>query len=302
MNERIKEFRKKPGLIFSALGKRGFWNWMPDKMYLKILHRALVGEKLDLKNPSTYMQKIQWLKLYDRKPEYTQYADKYEVRKHIKETIGEQYLVPLIGVWNSVDEIPFEELPQKFVLKCTHDSGSVIICKNKEEFDINLAKTKLSEAMKRNYYTTYREWVYKDIKPRIVAEEYLQELESEELIDYKVMCFNGEARVVQVHKNRFGEKVHTTDYFDINWNRLNMKTSKEIHFDGDIDRPEHFDEMMELSEKLAKDMLHVRVDWYDAAGKLLFGELTFYESAGVDPYGEEAEARLAGWLHLPKTP
>ena len=210
---KIRTFIENPQYFITSPAAKGWLNWVPDSLYLKVLYRVIMGRKLNLKNPKEYNEKLQWLKLNDRKPEYSTMVDKYEVRGYIEDLLGDKYLIPCLGIYDSVDDIDIDALPDRFVLKCTHDSGSVEICKDKSSFDIEGARHRLSQAMKRNYYATYREWPYKYVKPRIIAEGYL-EGDGGDLKDYKVMCFNGEAKIIEVHENRFVEgKVHTQTFY-----------------------------------------------------------------------------------------
>ena len=214
---KIRTFIENPQYFITSPAAKGWLNWVPDSLYLKVLYRIIMGRKLNLKNPKEYNEKLQWLKLNDRKPEYSTMVDKYEVRGYIEDLLGDKYLIPCLGIYDSVDDIDIDALPDRFVLKCTHDSGSVEICKDKSSFDIEGARHRLSQAMKRNYYATYREWPYKSVKPRIIAEGYL-EGDGGDLKDYKVMCFNGEAKIIEVHENRFVEgKVHTQTFYDREW-------------------------------------------------------------------------------------
>ena len=182
----IKYFLANPGGMIAALGSKGYLNWMPDKSYLSLVFRLSLGYWPDFENPKTFNEKLNWLKLYDRKPLYTQLVDKYAVREYIAEKIGEQYLIPLVGgPWNSVDEIDFDALPEQFVLKTTHDSGGVVICRDKSSFDVEAAKARLAGHLKREYFWGKREWPYKNVKPRIIAEKYMVDSEDAELRDYK---------------------------------------------------------------------------------------------------------------------
>ena len=194
MLDKIEKVIKRPSLIILKLMNTSLFNLYPDKLYLKLKYRLIMGKKLDLINPKTYNEKLQWLKLYDRNPLYSNLVDKYEVRKYIEEKIGEEYLIPLIGVYNSFEEINFEELPEKFVLKCTHDSGSVVVCPNKKILNINETKLNINKALKRNFYYQGREWPYKNVTPRIVCEKMLDS----RIIDYKIFCFNGKPEFLYV--------------------------------------------------------------------------------------------------------
>ncbi|MBO3335130.1 ATP-grasp fold amidoligase family protein [Clostridium perfringens] len=295
--DRIKRVIKNPKKIIPFVASKGILNWMPDEQYLKLMGYGLLGEKLDIKNPKSFNEKLQWLKLYDRKPEYTILVDKYEVRKYISMNIGKEYLIPLIGVWDNVEEIDFAKLPNKFVLKCTHDSGSVFICTDKSKLDIEKLKIKIKKALKRNYYYIGREWPYKNVKPRIVCEEFISDKNSTP-DDYKVLCFNGKAKLIGVHIDRFGN--HCLDNYDRDWNKT------EVAKDGPMsefvyEKPKEFEKMIELSEKIALNMSHVRVDWFIVNEKLYFGEITFYEAAGFDHFDNKEDNYLLGsWIDLPR--
>ena len=189
---------------------------VPDKLYLKYKFYKKMKKQLNLDNPQTFNEKLQWLKLYDRNPEYTRMVDKYEVKKYVAEKIGEEYIIPTLGVWNKFEDIDFEELPNQFVLKCTHDSGGVVICKDKSTFDFNAANKKLTHCLKRNYFWKGREWPYKNIKPRIIAEQYI----AEDLVDYKFMCFSGEVKCSFICTNRFSTQGLHVTFFDREWNLL----------------------------------------------------------------------------------
>ena len=267
--------------LVNSLSFRGLLNWMPDAILLRILFRLRVGYGLDLKNPKKFNEKIQWLKLFNRNPLYTTLVDKYAVKQCIADKIGKQYIIPTLGVWNKFDEIDFDKLPDQFVLKCTHDSGSYIICKDKTKFDVNHARKKLSSALKRNYYYAGREWPYKNVPPRIIAEKYIEDRNGA-FVDYKFSCFNGNVDCVMVCLDR-----HINDvkfyFFDKNWNlkRLNVR-GKNAPEGFTIPKPSCMDEMFELAAKLSKDIPFVRVDLFECDGKVYFGEMTFYPDSGFD--------------------
>lgn len=298
MGDLLKRFMKEPGLyLIYALGRVLYGTLWLDKMYLKILFRFRMGKPLNLKNPKTYNEKVQWLKLYDRNPKYTKLVDKYEVRRYIAKTIGEEYLIPLLGVWDRFEDIDFNKLPNQFVLKCTHDSGGVIICKDKSTFDREAARKKLNRYLKRSYYINSREWVYKNIKPRIVAEKYILDESGADLRDYKFMCYHGQPKTVDIISNR--ESDPRSDMFDINFKRLPVinyyKNSEKI-----INKPKGFDEMIRLCKKLSKDLIHVRCDFYDINGKVYFGEITFYQCSGLEKYEPyKYDVKFGSWIHLP---
>jgi len=269
--------------IFDILNNVGFLHLLSDKQFEKFAFRFILGKKLDLKNPQTFTEKLQWLKLYDRKPEYPMMVDKYEVKDYVAKQIGQEYIIPTLGVWDHFDDIDFESLPNQFVLKATHDSGSVVICKDKVTFDYKTAKSKLEKSLKYNFYFTGREWPYKSVKPRIIAEQYLEEANSIELRDYKFYCFNGCPKFCQVISDRSTNEC--IDFFDMEWihqefNGLAVGRPFD-KFPTPIPKPIHFEKMKEISEKLSTQIPFLRVDFYCVDGKLFFGELTFYPASGI---------------------
>ena len=298
---KIRTFIENPQYFITSPASKGWLNWVPDSLYLKVLYRVIMGRKLNLKNPKEYNEKLQWLKLNDRKPEYSTMVDKYEVRGYIEDLLGDKYLIPCLGIYDSVDDIDIDALPDRFVLKCTHDSGSVEICKDKSSFDIEGARHRLSQAMKRNYYATYREWPYKYVKPRIIAEGYL-EGDGGDLKDYKVMCFNGEAKIIEVHENRFVEgKVHTQTFYDREWGIVPLTQVETVTVDRPSERPRQLEEILRLSELIAKNMYHARIDWYIEGDKIYFGEITFYDGSGFESFSTpEMERMLGDMINLPE--
>ena len=298
---KIRTFIENPQYFITSPAAKGWLNWVPDSLYLKVLYRVIMGRKLNLRNPKEYNEKLQWLKLNDRKPEYSTMVDKSEVRGYIEDLLGDKYLIPCLGIYDSVDDIDIDALPDRFVLKCTHDSGSVEICKDKSSFDIEGARHRLSQAMKRNYYATYREWPYKYVKPRIIAEGYL-EGDGGDLKDYKVMCFNGEAKIIEVHENRFVEgKVHTQTFYDREWNIVPLTQVETVTVDRPGERPRQLDEILRLSELIAKDMYHARIDWYIEGDKIYFGEITFFDGSGFESFSTpEMERMLGDMINLPE--
>lgn len=271
---------------------------MPDKLYIKMLYEVRLGQKCNLKNPQTFDEKLNWLKLYDRNPKYTELVDKYAVRKYIEDTIGEEYLIPVIGVWNSPDDIEFDTLPEEFVLKCTHDSASVIICRDKSQFDIEAAKVKLAAAMKVNYFYPCREWPYRDVKPRIIAEKYMVDESGSELKDYKIYCSDGEPYLIQVDFGRFVK--HERNLYDTDWNYIDKQIEYPKNPARQINRPESLDQMLELAAKLSRGMASVRIDFYDINGKVYFGEITFYQEGGFARFEPEEYAyELGNKIKLP---
>ncbi|MBR2309186.1 MAG: glycosyl transferase [Oscillospiraceae bacterium] len=286
--------------LIRRLERNGRFNSFSDKLYLKIMFWANMGKRLDLKNPKTYNEKLQWLKLYDRKPEYTTMVDKYEAKKYVAERIGEEYIIPTLGVWDRFDDIDFDSLPDQFVLKCTHDSGGLVICRDKAQLDMAATKAKLERSLNRNYYLHGREWPYEDVKPRILAEAYMEDNQTRELRDYKFFCFDGEVKALFIASDRQTEGEETKfDFFDAEYNHLpfinghpNAKTPPE--------KPQCFEEMKELAAKLSKGIPHLRVDFYEVDGKIYFGELTFSHWSGLVPFEpEQWDYTFGSWITLP---
>lgn len=274
----IKKYLKKPGLLLYYLGMHGWFHSMPDEAYLKMIYRAHFGRYPDLENPKTYSEKLQWLKLHDRKPEYTGLVDKYQVKEHVGNLIGEKYVIPTLGIWERFDDIDFDRLPDRFVLKCTHDSGGLVIVRDKMLLDKEAARKKIESSLKKNYYFAAREWPYKNVKPRIIAEPYLEDKKLGELRDYKFFLFDGVIDNICVCKDRHLGQTKFFHY-DENWNRLYYQW-EEPTLDQELEKPETFAQMKEIARKLAKGFCHLRVDLYEVEGKVYFGELTFFDQAG----------------------
>lgn len=273
---------------------------MPDELYLKLMYKTMTGKKLNLNPPQTFNEKLQWLKLHDRNPLYTTLVDKYAVREYIKEKIGEEYLIPLIGgPWKSVEEIPFDTLPNQFVLKTTHDSGGVVICRNKAEFDFEAAKKKLKKSLKNNFYYGGREWPYKNVKPQIIAEQYMEEEAGNELKDYKLMCFHSKVKVSYVCSDRFSGEGLKVTFYDAHWKRLPFERHYHPASAVDIKKPKSYEEMVRIAEKLSEDIRFVRIDFYEINEKVYFGEFTFYPGSGFEKFKpEEWDAKLGQLIEL----
>src|SRR5690606_18779811 len=236
---------------------------------------------------------------YYRMPEQTKLVDKYAVKSYVKEKIGEVYTIATLGVWDSFDEIDFDQLPDKFVLKTTHDQGGVVVCVNKEIFDYNKAKKKLTYHLTRNFYLKFREWPYKNVKPRIIAEEFIGDGKSE-LKDYKFYCFNGEAKLLFIASGR-GSRQTKFDFYDIDFNHLDIQRPNTVQAKEGNEIPENYTKMVELAEILSADFPHVRVDFYNLEGKIYFGELTFYTWSRMKPfYPKKWDYTLGEYIKLPK--
>lgn len=282
---------------FFVKSKLGLCNSVSDEEYLKRIYRFRMRKDLNLDNPKTFNEKLQWLKLHDRKPEYTTMVDKYEVKKYVTNIIGEEYIIPTLGIWDRVEEIEIDKLPNQFVLKCTHDSGSIVICKDKSKLDFEVAKKKLKKGLKRNLFWYAREWPYKNVKPRIIAEKFLSEEGKEDLADYKVLCFNGEPKIIEVHMGRFNGK-HTQDCYDKFWKKTDIEQYDLPKTDKIIPKPPFLEEMLRLSKALSKDLIHIRVDWYFTNNRLYFGELTFYDGCGYNQFCGNTDEILGSWIKL----
>jgi len=279
-------------LVSRLWHQKGIQKLVPSKLYIRLQFHNFMGKSLNLKNPVTYNEKLQWLKLYDRRPEYTKLVDKYEVRSYIAEQIGEQYLIPLLGVYDSFDEIDFDALPSEFVLKPTHTSGDFYLCKNKSEFKPFELKKEVSAWLKRNYYLEHREWPYKNVKPRIICEKYMVDESGVELKDYKFFCFHGEPKFLYVISSRRNDK--RMDFFDLSFDQLPIRLDPFKNSAKTIKRPVGFEEMVRLSKILSKDLRHVRVDFYNINGTIYFGELTFYPSSGLKRFEPEEFDKIVG--------
>ena len=300
MNRQVKRLYniiKDPSYLLIYIAKR-FPFLFPDKAYIRILYKGAFGRFPNLESPVTYNEKLQWLKLYDRDDRYSELVDKYEVKKIVSKEIGSEYVIPNLGVWERYDDINFDMLPNQFVLKCTHDSGSVVICKDKKTFDFVAAKTKLKKALSRNYYYRSREYPYKHIKPRIIAEPYLEDDKTGQLYDYKFFCFNGEPEFLFIASDRTtGAKF---DYFDIDFNKLPMRQAVHPCSELQHKKPDCYPELLEMVKKLSKGLIQVRVDFYILNGKPLFGELTFFHHGGLVPFiPEEYDYIWGNRLTLP---
>lgn len=271
----------------------------PDKLYLKLQFKHRLGYKLDLDHPKTFNEKLQWLKLYDRKPIYTKMVDKYEAKDFITEIVGQEYVIPTLGIYNSVNEIDYDKLPNEFVIKTTHDSGTVIVCKDKNKLDRNYVKKYISTRLKRRYYYAEREWPYKNVKPRIIIEELIGK-NCDDIWDYKFFCFNGEPKLMFIVTNRFKEGGHKADFFDMDGNHLDVC---QPGFENNPIRPtlpDCFEKMKDLASKLSKGIAQLRVDFYYVNGQVYVGELTFSDSGGYAPFTpKEYNYIMGNYIKLP---
>lgn len=275
-------------------------HFISDSLYLKILYRIHFNKKLDLKNPKTFNEKLQWLKIHDRKDVYTKMVDKYEAKKYVSKIIGKDVIIPTIGIYDNFDDINFDKLPKQFVIKCTHDSGGLIIVKDKSKLDIKNAKKKINKSLKNNFYYAGREWPYKNVKPRIIIEKYMREEGKEDITDYKLMCFNGNVKCSFVCLNRNSKNGMNIDFYDRDWNKMPFERGHYKNSGYTMNRPENYNLMIKLAEKLSIDIPFVRVDFYEIDKKVYFGELTFFPGSGFEEFNpQEYDKILGDWIELP---
>lgn len=290
-------FKDKKSLQLLLLTK--FAKHLPTEWYLKTRFELQAGYPLNLDNPQTFNEKLQWLKLHDHRHEYTQMVDKQDAKKYVAEKIGEEHIIPTLEIYDSFDEIVFEKLPCQFVLKCTHDSGGLAICKDKSSFNVIDAKRRIERSLKKNFYWEGREWPYKNVKPRIIAEKYMVDESGSELKDYKFFCFDGEPKFFKIDFNRYVD--HHANYYSIDGELLPFD---EVVCPRDekanLKKPKNFEQMVELAAKLADGIPFVRVDLYNINGAVFFGELTFYPASGMGEYSpHEWDKRIGNMLKLP---
>lgn len=281
----LKLYFNRPRLLLLAFIKKCNFCFS-DSVFLRIRYKLETGNTLHLKNPERFTEKIQWLKLHNRKEIYTRFVDKYLVKEYVSNKIGQEYIIPLLGVWDNPDEINFEKLPDKFVLKTTHGGGNggVIICNNKKIFDTVQAQNKLHNALKSKIYPEFREWPYKHVKPRIIAETLLELDNIKDLTDYKIFCFNGSPKYIQVIQDRSTNE--TIDFFDVEWNHmpfygLNPKCKNSNY---SIKKPVNLEKMIDIARTLSENIPFLRVDLYNLNGRIYFGELTFFPGSGFGKF------------------
>ncbi len=269
---------------------------LPDKTYIKKLYKLRTGKKLNLRKPQSFNEKQNWLKLYDRRPEYTVMVDKYKAREYIAKKIGEQYLVPLLGAWDSPDEIDFDALPNEFVLKCNHDNG-VIICRDKSKLDIEKTKAELAFRLSRNYYKKLREWPYKNVPRKIICEKLMKNTNGEELFDYKLFCFNGKVKLIEVNSERFSDTCKE-DHFDVEWNHFDV-TGKPSS-GKELEKPYFLKDMIDIAEQCSKNIPFLRVDFNRWDNQLYLGEFTLFYGGAMKLFKEPWESKLGDYIELPE--
>lgn len=275
-----------------------FLSFIPDEMYLKMVYRIKMHMPLNLSNPYLYNEKLQWLKLYDHQDFYTKMVDKYEMKQFVIDRIGEGHVVPLLGMWDKFEDIDFSNLPNRFVLKASNDQGSVIVCNNKENLNLDKSKKILNNSLKNNFFYVGREWPYKNVKPRIIAEELLESNAGHKgLTDYKFFCFNGVPRIMYISNDLDDEP--KTDFFDMDFNRLDMRM-RDKNSEGEVEKPEFFEDMKKAAEKLSVGIPQLRVDFYCTKENYYVGELTFFHNGGFSKIYPEKWMKIMGdWIELP---
>ena len=294
-----KRFISDPYYRLRVMIKMGAYDSLSDEAFLRRIFPQYMGYPLNLDNPQTFSEKMQWMKLYDRKSIYTTIVDKYEAKKYLADRIDSKYIIPTLGVWDSFNEIDFDALPNQFVLKCTHDSGGIVICKDKSKFDKEGARQIINKSLQRDFYLIAREWPYKNVRRRILAEEYIDELGNADLLDYKMYSFHGEPKLTVVCSERFSKGGTRMNYYDEDWNYINLSV---LHYEPSkktFEKPPHYEEMRSLCKQLSKDFPFLRVDFYDVNDHLYIGELTLFPGAGfikMEPM--EFDYEMGEWLHL----
>lgn len=297
LKKRIKRIIENPLLIILHLCYHRPFNYISDEAFIKLHFKAYQGYNLNLIKPKTFNEKLQWLKLYDRNPKYTSITDKYLVREFVKEKIGEEYLIPLLGVWDNAKQINFKDLPNQFVLKCNHDSGSVIICKDKEKINTKKVIKKINKLLKKQYYWKSREYNYKDINPKVIAEKYMIDEEGQDLKDYKIFCFNGEPKFIQVDIGRFTN--HVRNFYTTEWNFIPVEFGKKNNEKIIIEKPSKLKEMLYIAKQLSSEIPMARVDLYVIKGEVYFGEITFHHGGGgekIEPF--EYDEKWGNFINL----
>lgn len=296
----LKDYFDNPFRVFFLLKRHGLLERWSDCAYTKLMYHAYMGKKLNLQNPVTLNEKLQWLKLFDHQDSYVMMADKYSVKSYIDDKLGVGFTIPTLGVYDSFEAIDFSKLPNQFVLKCTHDSGGLVICRNKSLFPYEKARIKLTQSLSNDFYRYAREWQYKNIPHRIIAEEYVDQISEKGLIDYKFYCFNGKPRFLYVSRGLEDHKTAEMSFYDLKLNRLPFYRADYKQIKDDLEKPKNFSKMIEIATILSAGIPFVRVDLYNIDGKILFSELTFTPNAGLMPIvPKEWDAKLGALLDLP---
>lgn len=274
----------------------------PDGLYLKCLYRLKMKKRLNLSNPKTFNEKLQYLKLHDRNPEYIKMVDKIEAKKYVAEKIGEEHIIPILGVWDDPYDIDFDKLPDKFVLKCNHNSGGLFICKDKSQVSreqFRQIQHRFKKELRRNYYWYSREWPYKNVRRRIFAEEYMVDESGVELKDYKIFCFKGKPYMIQVDFDRFAQ--HKRNIYFTDWKPVPFEYGYPANWNRAIPCPGHLEKILGFAMEMSKNIAFVRVDFYVIFEKCFFGEFTFFPDDGLEKFfPEEWDEKLGQLIELPR--
>ncbi|UCE68225.1 MAG: glycosyltransferase [Flavobacteriaceae bacterium] len=291
---------KSDGLKRLLLGLIKKMKFLPPPFYVRVYYKYYTGKKLNLEDPREFNEKIQWLKVYYKDPRLTRLVDKYSVRSYVKEKVGEKYLNQLLGVYERPGDVDFSSLPEKFVIKGVHGCNWNLIVEETSELVVWKARLKFRKWLSRNYY--YRsglEWAYKNVKPRLIAEAYLEEVGRKSINDYKFFCFNGKPRFIQIDLER--KESHSRRYYDLDWQPLTFTDTDYPPFKDSLERPPNYEEMVEVATRLADDFPFVRVDLYNLGGRIVFGEMTFYPADGRLEFVPDQYNRIIGdYLILPE--
>ncbi len=285
--------------LYNNIVHTGITNFFNDEAYLKLTYKINFGKRLNLENPTSFNEKLQWLKLYDKNEKYINMVDKILVKNYVSDKLGKNIIIPTLGIYDKFEDIDFKSLPNKFVIKCNHDSGSIVICKDKNNFNVNKAKKIITKKLKYKSFYWGREWPYKNVKPKIIIEKYMEDKKYSTMRDYKFFCFNGEPKIMYISEGLENHNTASMSFFDMDFKLINCKRKDYKLLDYTPEKPKTFEKMKEFASILSKDIPHVRVDFYEIDGKLYFGELTFFTCSGLIPFeSEEWNKILGSWIDL----
>ena len=297
----LSYYLKNPKYFFIYLLNKSFGNWLSDRSFLKLKYWLVMDKRLNLDNPQTFSEKLQWLKLNDRRPEYTDMVDKVKAKEYVASVLGDEFIIPTLGVWEDPEKIDFDALPDRFVIKCNHNSGTgMYICKDKSKMDVERVKKELKKGLKSDYYLLGREWPYKNVARRILAEKFIDPAPNmTDLPDYKFFCFNGEPKFCQVISNRNTQM--SIDFFDFEWKHQPFHEPHNYPFaDTEPQKPKNYEKMWDAAARLAKGKPFSRIDFYDIGERVYFGEITFYPTSGMGGFDpDEWDVKFGEWIKLP---
>lgn len=296
---RVIKAIKNPGWLCGVILRRVLSPMLSDKTFIKWEYFFGIGRFPNLKNPQTFNEKLQWLKLYDRRPIYTQMVDKYAAKEYVASIIGEEYIIPTLGVWEKPEDIEWDKLPNQFVLKVSHDSGGLVICRDKSKLDKKAAIAKINKSLKTDYYKVHREWPYKDVPRRVIAEQYMEDNKTKELRDYKFFCMDEVCKALFIATERQRREEPYFDFFDTSFKHLDIRQGHP-NAPQPPEKPENFELMVKFAEKLSKGLPEARIDFYEVNGKAYFGEITLFHFSGNVPFNPpEVDFEWGKWITLP---